>query len=389
MKIANNCIQHIDVKGKKVLLRCDLNVPIHNGVIVDDRRIVESLPTIKQLLLNGAGVAIVSHLGRPKSRDEKYSLKIVSEKLECLLGVNVRLVDDFLNEDPKSLFKPGEVCLLENIRFYPEETENDTIFACKLASIADIFVNDAFGTTHRAHASTEGVTKYLPSYPGLLLEKELNAFQSVLESPNRPFVAILGGAKINDKVVLIKNLLEKVDKLLIGGGATFTFLKARGINVGKSLVDDTIIDFVKELLEHNDYQIELPVDIVVTDDIENPTVVETVDIDGISDGMIGVDIGPKTIEKYAAYIKHSNTVVWNGPMGIYEKEAFSSGTKGLAEAMQYCRGVSIVGGGDSAAALKQLGLENEVSHISTGGGAALELMEGKVLPGISSLQVTI
>ncbi|ORX24356.1 phosphoglycerate kinase [Thermoanaerobacterium sp. PSU-2] len=386
-------VRDIDVKGKRVLVRVDFNVPMDSEKnITDDTRIKAALPTIQYLLDNNAKVILVSHLGRPKGKfNMEYSMKPVAKRLSELLGKQVIVADDVIGEDAKAkanALKDGEVLLLENVRFHAEEEKNDPDFSKELASLADVFVNDAFGTAHRAHASTTGVASYLPAVSGFLIEKELNFMGGALENPERPFVAILGGAKVSDKIGVITNLLDKVDSLLIGGGMAYTFIKAEGHEIGKSLLEEDKLELAKDLIEkakQKGVKLLLPVDTVVSAELKSGVPYEVVDIDKMPNDKIGVDIGPKTIEEFSKVIKGAKTVVWNGPMGVFEIREFAKGTEAIAKAMSECGGTTIIGGGDSAAAVEQLGYADKVSHISTGGGASLEFLEGKVLPGIAAL----
>ncbi|MBZ4662999.1 MAG: phosphoglycerate kinase [Caloramator sp.] len=387
-------VRDIDVRGKKVLVRCDFNVPQDKeGNITDDRRIVAALPTIKYLLENGAKVILMSHLGRPKEGyEEKYSVKPVAKRLSELLGFEVKLAEDkeVVGENAVRLvneMKEGEVVLLENVRFIKTETKNDMDFAKKLASLADIFVNDAFGTAHRAHSSTAGVAEFLPAVAGFLIEKEIEIMGKALENPERPFVAILGGAKVSDKINVINNLIEKVDRLIIGGGMAYTFLKAQGFEIGKSLLEEDKIDYAKEMLkkaEEKGVKVYLPVDHVVAKEFSNDAEAMTVDVE-IPEDYMGLDIGPKTVKLFEEAVLDAKTVIWNGPMGVFEMPKFAVGTKAVAEALSKVNGTTIIGGGDSAAAVEQLGYAEKMTHISTGGGASLEFLEGKVLPGIAAL----
>ncbi|SEG08258.1 phosphoglycerate kinase [Caloramator fervidus] len=387
-------VRDIDVKGKKVIVRCDFNVPQDkDGNITDDRRIVAALPTIKYLIENGAKVILMSHLGRPKEGyDPKYSLKPVAERLSQLLNKEVKLAEDpeVVGENAIRLtseMKEGDVVLLENVRFVKTETKNDLEFAKKLASLADIFVNDAFGTAHRAHSSTAGIAQFIPAVAGFLIEKEISVMGKALENPERPFVAILGGAKVSDKIGVINNLLEKVDKLIIGGGMAYTFLKAQGINIGNSLLEEDKIDYAKEMLEkakQKGVKVYLPVDHVVAKEFKEDAEHMVVDVE-IPEGYMGLDIGPKTIKLYEEALQDAKTVIWNGPMGVFEFKAFAVGTKAVAEALSKLDATTIIGGGDSAAAVEQLGYSEKMTHISTGGGASLEFLEGKELPGIAAL----
>ncbi len=388
MRFIKKNIKDIHITDKKVLVRCDFNVPMMDGKILDDRRIQASLPTIRYILDQGGIPILVSHLGRPKGKDDRFTLKSIADCLEQKFVRKISFISDFQNSESKkqiSHANRGDIFLLENIRYYSEETKNDDQFAKELADLADIYVNDAFGTSHRAHASNSGVASYIPAVSGFLLEKEINIFSNLLENPSHPVIAILGGSKVSDKVKLIENLLAKVDKLLIGGAACFTFLKAKGLEIGCSLVDDSLLDFARDIMSKHDYQIVLPKDLVITDCIDQPKNIKTVPVDEIPEGWMGVDIGPESIEQFSLYVKHAKTVIWNGPMGIFEKDIFSKGTIGVASSLKECSGETIVGGGDSAAALDKLGLIDACTHVSTGGGAALEMLEGKELPGISIL----
>ena len=386
-------IEDIDVSGKRVLVRCDFNVPLDGTKITDDTRIVAALPTIKYLLDHNAAVILCSHLGRPKGEfNMKYSLAPVAERLSEKLDKKVVLAKDVIGEDAKKCveaMKPGDVVLLENVRFHKEEEKNDPEFAKKLASFAEIYVNDAFGTAHRAHASTEGVAHYLPAVAGFLIGKELDVMGKALENPARPFVAILGGAKVSDKIGVINNLLDKVDTLIIGGGMSYTFQKALGGSVGKSLCELDKLDLAKEMLEKaqkKGVRMLLPVDNICGQDFSNDTMRITVHSKQIPDGWEGMDIGPNTQALFAAEIANAKTVVWNGPMGVFEFPNFAAGTRAIAQALadnHDC--VSIIGGGDSAAAVEQMGYADKMTHISTGGGASLEFLEGKELPGVAAL----
>ena len=388
-------VKDICVKGKKVLVRCDFNVPLdENKNITDETRINAALPTIKYLLDNGAAVILCSHLGRPKGEfNMKYSLAPVAKRLSEKLGFEVKLAKDVIGPDAKKLaaeVKPGEAILLENVRFQPEEEKNDPAFAKELASMADLYVSDAFGTVHRAHASTAGVAAYLPAVAGFLIGKELDFLGSAVENPKRPFVAILGGAKVKDKIGVITNLLEKVDTLIIGGGMAYTFQKAMGKEIGKSLLDEERIDLAKDLMEKakaKGVKLLLPVDNVCGSDFSNDCNIIPVDADqGIPADYEGMDIGPKSVKLFSDAIKEAKTVVWNGPMGVFEFPNFAKGTLAIATAMAESDAITIIGGGDSAAAVTQMGLADRMSHISTGGGASLEFLEGKTLPGVACLE---
>ena len=387
-------IEDIDVSGKKVLVRVDFNVPLdENGRITDETRIKAALPTIKYLLEHNAAVILCSHLGRPKGEfNMKYSLAPVASRLKEIFGENrVTFASDIIGESAKQAvasLKPGNIVLLENLRFHKEEEKNDPAFAKALAAYADIYVNDAFGTAHRAHASTAGVADYLPAVAGELIGKELSVMGKALDNPERPFVAILGGRKVSDKIGVINNLLEKVDTLIIGGAMRYTFFKAMGLNIGNSLVEEDKLSLAKQLLakaEAKGIKMLLPVDCVLANDFNAQAEMLTVDYDKIPDGWEGMDIGPKTRELYAQAIKPAKTVIWNGPMGVFEFPRFAEGTKAVAKAMSECSGTTIIGGGDSAAAVEQLGFASKITHISTGGGASLEFLEGLELPGVAAL----
>lgn len=386
-------ITDIDVKGKRVLARCDFNVPMQDGVITDVKRITGAMPTVKYLSENGAKVILCSHMGRPKGEfNMKYSLAPVAKKISEYLGKPVIMAKDVIGEDAKAkaaALKDGDVMLIENVRFHKEEEKNDPEFAKELASMADVFVNDAFGTAHRAHASTEGVSHYLPSVCGFLIQKELDVMGGALDHPEHPFVAILGGAKVSDKIGVINNLMEKVDTLIIGGGMAYTFLKAKGFNIGSSLCEEDKLDLAVELLaksKEKGLNLLLPVDNRLGDRYDPECDFMLVNSDEIPDGWMGLDIGPATEKLFADAIKDARTVVWNGPMGVSEWDKFASGTRSVAQAVADSGAVSIIGGGDSAAAIEKLGFADKVTHISTGGGASLEFLEGLVLPGIACLQ---
>jgi phosphoglycerate kinase len=387
-------IDDLAVKGKRVLVRVDFNVPVDdNGAITDDRRIKAAVPTIKALCDKGAKVILVSHFGRPKGKfNDKYRMDAMGKRLAELLGKTVVKVNDVIGDEPKkaiAALPEGGIVLLENVRFYAEEEANDPAFAGKLAELADIYVNDAFGTAHRAHASTEGVAKYLqPAAAGYLMQKEIEIMGKALADPERPFVAILGGAKVADKLGVIKNLLEKVDTLIIGGGMAYTFLKAKGYEIGNSLLDADRIEFAGQMMaqaEAKGVKLLLPLDTVVTDNFKAPTTVKTVNVAAIPAELQGVDIGPETVKLFAAAVESAKTVIWNGPMGVFEMPQFAAGTRAIAEALTRSAGTTIVGGGDSAAAVEQMGFADRVTHVSTGGGASLEFMEGIVLPGVAAL----
>lgn len=397
MNYNKKSVEDIDVKGKRVLCRCDFNVPTKEGKITSDKRIVAALPTIEYLVKHGARVILCSHMGKPKGEYKpELSLQIVADRLSELLGQQVKIAKDVAGEDAKALaasLQDGEVMLLENTRFEKGETKNDPALAKALADLADVFVNDAFGTAHRAHASTAGVADYLPAVCGYLIEKEIGIMGKALADPERPFVAILGGAKVSDKLNVINNLLEKVDTLIIGGGMAYTFLAAKGYGIGKSLFDAEKVDYCKQMLqkaEEKGVKLLLPVDTVVAagfpSPIDAPIDVKTVAVDAIPDDMEGLDIGEKTRELFASAVASAKTVVWNGPMGVFENPTLAKGTIAVAQALADSGATTIVGGGDSAAACEQLGYADRITHISTGGGASLEFLEGLELPGIACLQ---
>ncbi|MBF1157768.1 MAG: phosphoglycerate kinase [[Eubacterium] sulci] len=389
-------IRDIELKGKRVLIRCDFNVPLDsNQNITDDTRIRAALPTLEYMVTHGAKVVVMSHLGRPKGKAAaEFSLAPVAVRLAELLGKQVEfadsdvVVDDSVKEKVAAL-KDGDVLLLQNVRFRKEETDNESGFAKELASLGDVFVQEAFGTAHRAHASTAGVADYLPCVSGFLIEKEVKFLGSALQNPQRPFVAIMGGAKVGDKIKVIENLLTKVDTLIIGGGMSYTFYKAMGLEIGTSILDADNIDLAKMLLEKAtslNVKLLLPVDIVCADEFSNDAKYQTYSRDQIPSDMMGLDIGEETIKLYSEEIAKAKTVVWNGPMGVFEMENFAKGTKAIAEALATSDATTIIGGGDSAAAVEQFGLADKMSHISTGGGASLEFLEGKILPGISIIE---
>ncbi|MBC3804811.1 phosphoglycerate kinase [Acetobacterium fimetarium] len=394
--MSKKTVSDIELKGKKVLMRADFNVPLdENGRITDETRIVAALPTINYILDQGAALILMSHLGRPNNApDPKYSLAPVAEKLSELLKRKVIFDDDpvvtgSITVATASSLKPGDVLLLQNTRFRPEEKKNSPEFARELADLGDVFVNDAFGTAHRAHASTVGIAEILPGVSGFLIQKELDFMGKALEAPARPFVAILGGAKVSDKIGVINNLLEKVDTLIIGGGMAYTFLKAQGYGIGKSLLEEDKIGLAKELMakaKSKGVQLLLPVDVVAAEAFAADAPYKTVDVTTIPDGSMGLDIGPVTSAIFEKAILAAKTVIWNGPMGVFEMPAFAKGTAAVAKAMAESDAITIIGGGDSAAAVKILGFEDGMSHISTGGGASLEFLEGKKLPGIEILQ---
>lgn len=391
-------VKDLDVKGKKVLVRVDFNVPLskeEKGKIADDARIKAAIPTIDYLSENGAKVILMSHLGRPKGEaNPEFALKPVADYLENVYGDQFKfipspeVVDEKVKEEVNKL-EDGQIALLENTRFRKEETKNGEDFSKELASLADLYVNDAFGTSHRAHASNVGVASILPSAVGFLIEKEIEVMGKALEDPDHPFVSILGGAKVSDKIGVIENLITKVDTILIGGGMAYTFLKAQGIEIGKSLLEEDKMDLSLDLIEKakaNGVEILLPVDVVIADKIESGVDTEIVDINSIPEDKEALDIGPKTAELFAEKIKNAKTVVWNGPMGVFEIKEFSNGTNEVAKALADSDAVTIVGGGDSALAIEMAGLKEKITHVSTGGGASLEFLEGKDLPGISAIE---
>ena len=397
MNYNKKSIEDIDVAGKRVLCRCDFNVPTKNGKITSDKRIVAAMPTIRYLVDHGAKVILCSHMGKPKGEwKPELSLKVVAERISELLGKEVIMASDVAGEDSKAkaaALKDGDVMLLENTRYIKGETKNDPELSKALASLADIFVNDAFGTAHRAHSSTAGVADYLPAVCGYLVQKEVSIMGKALANPERPFVAILGGAKVSDKLNVINNLLEKVDTLIIGGGMAYTFLAAKGYGVGNSLLDTEKIDYCKEMMakaEAKGVKLLLPIDTVVAasfpDPIDGPIEVCTVASDAIPADKMGLDIGEKTRALFADAVKNAKTVVWNGPMGVFENPTLAAGTIAVAQALADSDAITIVGGGDSAAACEQLGFADKITHISTGGGASLEFLEGLELPGIACLQ---
>lgn len=388
-------VKDIEVSGKKVLVRCDFNVPMQDGRITDDIRITSALPTIKYLIENDAKVILMSHMGRPKGEAKpEFSLKPVADRLSELLGQDVIfaasdvVVDDSVKAAAESL-EPGQVMLLENVRYRAEETKNQEPFTGELASLGEIFVNDAFGTAHRAHCSTAGLAEYMPSVSGFLIEKEVKFLGDALEAPQRPFLAIMGGAKVGDKIPVIENLLKKVDSLIIGGGMSYTFFKAMGYEIGTSILDEDSIELAKELMEKAEkagVELLLPIDTVCAKEFDNESEKGVFDRDKIPADMMGMDIGPKTAELYKDAVSKAKTIVWNGPAGVFEMPNFAEGTRAIARALAESDAVTIIGGGDSAAAVEQFGYADKMSHISTGGGASLEFLEGKELPGISCLE---
>jgi len=383
-------ISDIDVKGKRVLVRVDFNVPIKDGKVGDDTRIRAALPTIEYLLQHGAAVILCSHLGRPKGGpDPKFSLKPVADYLGQLMGKPVAFAEDCVGpaaEAAAKALKPGDILVLENTRFHPEEEKNDLDLAKKMASLADIYVNDAFGSAHRAHSSTEGVARFLPAVAGFLMEKEIRYLGQAIADPKRPFVAILGGAKVSDKIGVIRNLLSKADIVLIGGGMANTFFAAKGLATGDSLVEAEAIETARQLLAEGSSKLHLPVDMVIADKFDAEAQSKVVPVGPVPAGWRVLDIGPQTVANFAALIKTAGTVVWNGPMGVFEFPRFAEGTYGVAHAIADSHAISIVGGGDSVAAIQQSGLADKITHISTGGGASLEMLEGLVLPGLAALQ---
>ena len=384
-------IEDIDVAGKRVLVRCDFNVPLKDGVITSDKRIVASLPTIKYLVANNAKVILCSHLGRPKGEfNPEFSLKPVAARLSELLGKEVKIASDVAGENSKELaaqLNNGDVMMIENVRFIKGETKNDAEFSKQLADLADVYVNDAFGSAHRAHSSTTGVADYLPAVCGYLIQKELNFIGGALANPKRPLVAILGGAKVSDKIGVITNLIDICDTLIVGGGMAYTFAVAQGKTVGNSLLEADKVEDAKAMIakaQEKGINFLLPVDTVVADAFAVDANTQIVEGD-IADGWMGLDIGPKTQQIFADAVKNAGTVIWNGPMGVFEMEPFAKGTIAVASAIAESNAISIIGGGDSASAVQKLGFADKMSHISTGGGASLEFLEGKVLPGVAAL----
>lgn len=388
-------VKDIELKGKRALVRCDFNVPMKDGAITDDTRIRAALPTIEFLRDNGAKIIIMSHMGRPKGEaDMQYTLAPVAKRLGELLGCDVtfvtspQVVDDAVVKAAEGLSE-GQVMLLENTRFRKEETKNEEAFSKQLAALGDVFVNDAFGTAHRAHCSTAGVADYLPAVSGFLIEKEVEYLGSAVDDPKRPLIAIMGGAKVGDKIKLIENLLNKVDTLLIGGGMAYTFLKAKGYEIGTSILDEESIDLADKLMkdaESKGVNMLIPVDVVCASEFSNDADKKTVSADSIPADMMGMDIGPETVKLFAGEVAKAATVIWNGPMGVFEMPNFAVGTEEVAKALATSSAVTVIGGGDSAAAVKQFGLEDKMTHVSTGGGASMEFLEGKELPGIAVLE---
>ena len=388
-------IRDVNVSGKKCIVRCDFNVPMKEGIITDDNRITAAMPSVKYLLENGAAVILMSHLGRPKGQaNPEFTLAPVAQRISELLGQEVifaasdEVVDDNVRKQAKEL-KPGQVMLLENVRFRKEEEKNGEDFSKELASLADIFVNDAFGTAHRAHSSTAGIASFLPAVSGFLIEKELKFLGDALDNPKRPLVAILGGSKVSDKIAVIENLIQKADTIIIGGGMAYTFLRANGYNTGTSLCEEDKLELAKELQQKaldNDVMFMLPVDSMLGDEFKEDCKTRYAGSSTMPDGWMGMDIGPDTVRLYTEAIKNAGTILWNGPMGVFEFKAFENGTKAIAEALAKSSATTIVGGGDSAAAIKKFGFTDKITHVSTGGGASLEFLEGKVLPGVDVLE---
>ena len=386
-------VRDLDLKGKRVLMRVDFNVPIEEGKITDDTRIRAALPTIKYVLEQGAKLILMSHLGRPKGkRDPKLSLKPVAERLSELLGKEVKMAPDCVGPEVERMvaeMKEGDVILLENLRFHPGEEANDPEFAKKLAVLGDVYVNDAFGTAHRAHASTEGVTKFMPvAAAGLLMEKEIEYLSKAVESPERPFVVILGGAKVSDKIGVLESMLERADAILIGGGMAYTFLKALGYEVGKSIVEEDKLDLAREIMDRakeRGVELKLPVTVVVADKFAPDADSKVVKVDEIPKDWMGMDIGPETVEEFGKVIEKAKMIFWNGPLGVYEFDKFARGTNEIARKLAESNAITIIGGGDCVAAVRKAGVADKITHISTGGGASLEFIEGKELPGIAAL----
>ena len=383
-------IRDIDVYGKRVLVRVDYNVPIAEGKVTDDTRIRAAMPTVEYLLQHGAALILCSHLGRPKDGpDLKYSMRPVAAHLSALLGQPVAFAEDCIGPTAEAAAKglqPGDVLVLENTRFHPQETKNDPEMARQLAALADIYVNDAFGSAHRAHASTEGVARFLPAVAGFLMEDEIRYLGQAIDQPQRPFIAILGGAKISDKIGVIRNLLTKADQVLIGGGMANTFFKAQGYHIGDSLVEEDALETARQLLQDGGTTLRLPVDVVIADRFDANAELKVMPMGQIPDGWRILDIGPETIDAFGKVIGDAGTIVWNGPMGVFEFPRFAEGTFGVARLVAKSNAISVIGGGDSVAAINQAGLAGRITHISTGGGASLEMLEGLVLPGLAALQ---
>jgi len=385
-------VRDLDLKGKRVLMRVDFNVPLEKGVITDDTRIRAALPTIKYIIERGGKLILMSHLGRPKGIDPKLSLKPVSRRLSELLGKEVKMAPDCIGDEVQRMvaeMKEGDVILLENLRFHKGETENDPEFARELASLGDVYVSDAFGAAHRAHASTEGVTKFIPqAAAGFLMEKEIEYLSKAVQSPEHPFVVILGGAKVSDKIGVLTNMLERADAILIGGGMAYTFLKAQGYNVGKSIVEDDKLDLARQIMneaKEKGVEFKLPVTTVIADRFAPDANSKVVKSTEIPDGWLGVDIGPETVEEFSKVIGRAKMIVWNGPLGVYEFDKFAKGTVAVAKLLAESDAITIIGGGDCVAAVQKAGVADKMTHISTGGGASLEFLEGKELPGIAAL----
>ncbi len=391
--MAVKTIKDLDPKGKRVLVRVDFNVPLKNGKITDDTRMRSALPTLKNLLDRGASLIVMSHLGRPDGEKKpEFSMSQLRDHLAELIGADVVMAPDVVGPEVEALaksLKPGGILLLENTRFYAEETKNDPDFSAKLARLGDLYVNDAFGAAHRAHASTEGLARLLPSAAGLLMEKECAFFDKVLENPEKPFVAIIGGAKVSSKIAVLESLLDKADAFVIGGGMAYTFLKVQGKSVGKSLVEDDFADTARDFLKKAEAQgvkVLLPLDHVVASDFSENAVPEPVDGANVPEGKLALDIGPKTVAEIGKLLSGAKTVVWNGPMGVFEFDAFAKGTLEVAKMVADCKGTTVVGGGDSVAAVNKFNLADKIDHVSTGGGASLEYLEGKALPGVVALR---
>jgi phosphoglycerate kinase len=388
--VAKKTVRDISVKGKRVLVRVDFNVPLENGEVADDTRLRAALPTIRYLLEHGAALILMSHLGRPKGKiNDELRLDPVARRLEELLGQEVIKLDDCVGaevEKTARALKPGQILMLENLRFHPQEEKNDPDFAERLASLGDVYVNDAFGTAHRAHASTVGVTRYLPSVAGFLMERELQMLGGLLKEPARPFVAILGGAKVSDKIGVVRSLLSRTDLLLLGGGMANTFLLAKGYEVGESLVEKDSLPVATEILAQAGDKLVLPVDVVAADAFSENATARTVGVKEVPPGWRVLDIGPRTVSLFEEKLSDAGTVLWNGPMGVFEFPRFAAGTVALAKCLAKTKAMTIVGGGDSAAALEQAGLADRMTHVSTGGGASLEYLEGKTLPGVAALE---
>ncbi|MEN6349177.1 MAG: phosphoglycerate kinase [Syntrophomonas sp.] len=387
-------IREAELKGKKILMRVDFNVPMDKNLeIIDDTKMQAALPTIEYILSQGGRLILMSHLGRPKGKpEEQYSLKKVALRLATLINKKVSIAPDCIGPETRAMadkLQPGEVLLLENVRFYPGEEKNDPEFSKQLASLGDIFVNDAFGSAHRAHSSTAGIADFIPSYAGFLMEKEVEMLENVLEHPESPRMAILGGAKVSDKLGLIANLLDKMDIILIGGGMANTFLKAQGKNIGKSIYEKDLVEEARQLLDKaqaKNVQLMLPQDVVVAEEIKAEAACQTVSVDNVPEGTMILDIGPRTIELFTQAVKKARTIVWNGPVGVYEYKNFARGTEEITRAIASSSAVSVIGGGDSAVVAHNLGLESQITHISTGGGATLEFLEGLKLPGVQACE---